>query len=121
MANISQHCNNPINLMLNEPVGECTAIYRTNTHQSPGYCMFPTSPAGWRAAHRQIHTDQERGMTLEEFIAKFAPPDENDTSAYLEFVCKAFGVQPTIPLEHLNKYALAGVMAQFEGYYNTED
>jgi len=39
-----------------------------------GFAIFPNAPAGWRAAVAQIELDQGRGLTLEKFIFKFAPP-----------------------------------------------
>jgi hypothetical protein len=56
-------------------------------------------------------------LTFGQFIAKFAPPNENDTSEYLEFVCGQLKAGHDTPLASVSKYAIAGVMAQFEGYY----
>ena len=36
----------------------------------------------------QILLDASRGLTLEQYITKFAPPNENDTAAYLRFVVR---------------------------------
>lgn len=111
--NRAQRNNNPVNLRAYKPVGECTEV-------KDGFAYFPSPFAGWRAAHRQIHTDQDRDLTIREFINKFAPPNENNTSQYLEFVCKEMCVGPEEKLRSVSKYALAGVMAAEEGYYNTE-
>lgn len=119
--NIPQKCNNPINLMLLKAVGEATEIYRPRPEMTLGYCVFPTPMAGWRAAFRQIRADQRRGLSLKQFIFKFAPPTENDTNAYLEFVCKEMNEDGAVPLSSLSRYALAGVMAEFEGYFAEEE
>lgn len=112
--NKSQVNHNPLNLRF--------AHQREATGQDDkGFAIFPTAPAGWRAAHAQIKKDAERGITLNNFIFKFAPPNENDTNAYLEFVIKNIDNEGTLidcPLRNINRFALAGVMAQFEGYYN---
>jgi hypothetical protein len=118
--NIPQTCNNPVNLMLSKSVGECVDIHKMNPKTGVGYCVFETPMAGWRAAHRQIETDQKRRLTLKQFIFKFAPPNENDTNEYLQFMCEEFKVDPDYPLSALSKFAVAGVMAQMEGYYNKE-
>jgi hypothetical protein len=82
-----------------------------------GFAIFPNPWAGWRASHAQIKLDQQRGLTLRDFIFKFAPPNENDSNAYLLFVCREFQVLPEEPIKSLSVYALAGVMAAQEGYY----
>ena len=57
---------------------------------------FPTPEAGWAAGERQLQLFAERGLTLGEAIAIFAPPTENNTSAYLDFVCKGLNCDPSL-------------------------
>jgi len=83
-----------------------------------GFAIFPTPDAGWRAAHAQIALDMARELTFREFIDKFAPPVENDTVAYLDFVCQEMAVSPEEKLSSVSRYALGGVMAKMEGYFN---
>ena len=115
--NVSQRCNNPVNLMIPQPIGEAMGVYAFNEKTGLGYAYFTTPMAGWRAAFRQIKTDQKRGLSLKQFIFKFAPPSENDTNTYLDFVRKEMNVDDSVPLSSLSCYALAGVMAKFEGYF----
>ena len=71
------------------PVNLKYARQREATGQDDkGFAVFPTAEAGWRAAMAQILLDASRGLTLEQYITKFAPPNENDTAAYLRFVVK---------------------------------
>jgi hypothetical protein len=119
-VNIPQECNNPINLMLSKPVGECTEIRHKNEETGLGYCYFPTPSAGWRAAHRQIKTDQNRLKTIRQFLEVFAPKTENDTENYIKYFCDQMNCKDTDYLEDFSKYAIAGVLAQMEGYYNKE-
>jgi len=107
--NVSQKNNNPVNLRF---AGQHGAF------QQDGFAAFPTPPEGWRAAHNQIRADQLRNETLSKFIFKFAPPNENNTNNYLEFVCDQLKVRPDTPLSEISVYALAGTMAQMEGYYS---
>lgn len=109
--NKSQRNNNPLNLRYAK---QREALGADGT----GFATFPSPDAGWRAGHNQIELDQGRRLTLKEFIFKFAPPNENDTNAYLDFVATQLRVEVDIPIAHISKYALAGVMAKFEGYYN---
>lgn len=108
--NRSQKNNNPGNLRY---AGQKEATGKDDK----GYAIFPTPQAGWRALHAQIRLDQRRGLTLEQFIAKYAPPNENNTSEYLEFVAGQSGYQKDCPLTWLSVYSLAGLIAQMEGYY----
>jgi hypothetical protein len=106
--NIPQKNNNPVNLRF---------AGQEHAFELEGFACFQTPMDGWRAAHRQIALDQKRGLSLKEFIFKFAPPNENNTNNYLDFVCKELNVGPDTPLAQISKFALAGVMAQEEGYY----
>lgn len=106
--NAPQRNNNPVNL---EFAGQPSAVAEGR------FARFDTPWHGWNAAHRQIGKDQVRGLTFAQFIGKFAPAVENDTSAYLQFICGQLKVTPGDLLSSVSKYAIAGVMAQYEGYY----
>jgi hypothetical protein len=109
--NRAQKNNNPGNLRYarqREAIGK----------DDKGFAVFPDGPAGWRALHNQIKLDQKRELTLRQFIAKYAPPNENNTSEYLEFVIDHLGNDGDTPLDYLSEFALAGVIARMEGYYN---
>jgi hypothetical protein len=60
-----------------------------------GFAIFPTREAGMEAMRRQVAKDtQERGLTLENFIKKYAPPSENPTSEYVKNVSEKTGIAP---------------------------
>jgi len=110
--NRAQKNNNPVNLRY-------AGQYEATGQDDAGFAVFPTPTAGWRAAHAQIRLDQSRHLDLTQFINKFAPPEENDTRAYLKFVADELLLTSLKePLEWISVYAMAGVMAQMEGYYN---
>lgn len=109
----AQKNNNPANLRFAHQK-EATG------RDDKGFAVFQDAPAGWRALHAQIRLDRDKGLTLGQFIAKYAPPNENNTSQYLEFVSDQLCVSKDTPLTAIAIYALAGVMAQEEGYYNKE-
>jgi hypothetical protein len=56
---------------------------------------------GWADLERQLQIYAERGLTLEEMVAEYAPDDSNpqdvgnDPSEYLAFVCEGLGLPPT--------------------------
>lgn len=65
---------------------------------SNGYAIFPNEQTGWDALYRQIDLDTSRGLTLQSFIAKYAPPSENATQGYLNFLVRELGVSADTPL-----------------------
>jgi hypothetical protein len=51
---------------------------------------------GWADLERQLQIYAERGLTLEEMIAEYAPvEDGNNPDEYLAFVCGGLGLPPT--------------------------
>ena len=46
---------------------------------------------GWADLERQLKLYAERGLTVGEAIAAFAPPNENNTFGYLAFVVAGLG------------------------------
>jgi hypothetical protein len=46
---------------------------------------------GWADLERQLKIDASRGMTLRQAIYSWAPPSENNTAQYLQFVIDGFG------------------------------
>ena len=112
--NKAQRNKNPLNLRF---AGQHEATGKDDS----GFAVFPTDAAGWRAAHAQIELDQGRELDITEFIFKFAPPNENDTLNYLNFVLAELGTHSLMKLRDISKFALAGVMAAMEGYYKKED
>jgi hypothetical protein len=98
--------NNPGNLRY---VGQAGA-----SQGEGGIARFPTPEAGYQALISQIQLDASRGLTLEEFINKYAPPIENDTSLYLRQMVSAVGASPTTPLKNINLDTLARAMAKKE-------
>jgi hypothetical protein len=55
---------------------------------------IPNDELGWEDLERQLKLYAERGMTLRQCIAEYAPPSENDTSGYLAMVCTGLGLDP---------------------------
>lgn len=113
MPNRAQRNNNPGNLRFARQLEATGADER-------GFAVFPTPWAGWRALIAQIKVDQRRCLTVRQFIHKYAPPPENDTDAYVRFVCNELNCSSLELLSELSAYALAGVIAAYEGYFAKE-
>jgi len=60
------------------------------------FAQFPSPEMGMAAMQRQLQLDtQSRGMTLTQFISKYAPPgDNNDTGAYVANMSRSLGIGP---------------------------
>ena len=69
--------NNPGNLRF---MNQTDAIGK----DEQGFATFDTPEDGWQALYNQINKDKTRDFTLEEFTNKYAPPSENDTTAYIK-------------------------------------
>ncbi|MTI72221.1 MAG: structural protein P5 [Stenotrophomonas sp.] len=62
--------------------------------REPRFCVFMTPQAGFRALAKTLLTYQGRhGLrTVKEIINRWAPPSENNTSAYVAQVAREVGV-----------------------------
>lgn len=68
----------------------------SDMQDDPDFFEFTSAIYGIRAMVRIFKTYQREGVsTLEEAINRWAPPVENNTSAYVSDVCTRCGVQPT--------------------------
>ena len=67
----------------------------------PAFCQFENLAYGWRAAFKLLtrtyyHT--YRLYTIRAIVTKWAPPNENNTRAYVENVSRLTGIGPDEPL-----------------------
>jgi len=60
--------------------------------------IIDTLEHGWEDLARQINLDAKRGLTLKQFVEKFAPRSENNSQNYLNFLCKGLNCLPDIAL-----------------------
>lgn len=64
-----------------------------------GIGKIDTPEHGWADLERQLDLYAKRGLTLRDMIIDYyAPPEENDSEAYLAFVCKELGVDQRTPV-----------------------
>lgn len=57
--------------------------------------QIDTASDGWADLERQLRLYAQRGLNLQQAIYEFAPPSENDSQAYLDFICQGLGVPST--------------------------
>jgi len=85
---IAQRYNNPGNLRY-APTQNGSASTASGT-----FATFATPEDGWAALQSYIEGKAASGMDLRNFIYMYAPPTENNTSNYLNFVSGQLGASP---------------------------
>ncbi len=89
--------NNPLNIRRSKD--QWQGMRREQT--DPSFCQFENLAYGWRAAFKLLtrtyyHT--YRLYTIRAIVTKWAPPNENNTRAYVENVSRLTGIGPDEPL-----------------------
>ncbi len=100
--------NNPWNLRYRNQIG---SIGKDDN----GFAIFPTYEAGRLAHVRQIQLDSARGLSVGEFVKKYAPRAENDSYSYADSIIKRFAnVNSDTSIANLDKEKLQKVMQWIE-------
>ena len=88
-GSLAQRNNNPGNLRWAS----------TQTGTNAGYATFASPQDGYNALIAYIQANMN--LTLGNFINKYAPPTENNTSAYTSFVANGLNLSADTPLSTL--------------------
>ena len=89
MATLGVRNNNPANL---RPSGD---KWQGMTGTNGGFMTFLTMVWGIRAAIINFRTWYKRGQTtLRKYISTYAPPNENDTENYINYISKMTKIAP---------------------------
>ena len=56
--------------------------------------IIDTDKHGWEDLERQLQLYADRGMTVREMVSAYAPPVENVTENYLEYICHFLPCEP---------------------------
>ena len=92
---LSVRNNNPGNLRYSENLTKPGYVLEGATKGDGGFAKFNTIEEGVEAMKKQLRLDLvKRGMTLEEFLNKYAPPTENKTNVYINNIAKALNIDP---------------------------
>lgn len=85
--------NNPGNLVISSNDWEGKIPEAQNTDGT--FEQFTTANYGIRAmAYDLMHDVNQNGYTLQQLITEYAPPSQNDTGAYINYVSSVTGLQP---------------------------
>lgn len=90
--------NNPLNIRVGEPWqglmprGSMSPAQAAETE----FCVFANAAMGFRAAAETFHTYALRDgvTTVAQAVHRWAPPNENNTSAYVQAVCDYCALLP---------------------------
>ena len=86
--------NNPGNLIITNIKWQGKIPIKENTDGK--FEQFRSVEYGIRAMAMDILNDIEKGKnTIQKIVTEFAPPAENDTTAYINAVSKATGIKPS--------------------------
>lgn len=106
---VAYKANNPGNLVY---AGQPNA--RPVKFSGKIFASYTSPELGFRALIKQVQSDQNKGLTLEQFINKYAPAHENNTALYTSFVTENLQSDRTTNIKNLNAIELAKAMAKFE-------
>lgn len=98
--------NNPGNLRF---VGQAGA-----SKGQGGFASFATPEAGYQALLNQISLDASRGLTVAQFVNKYAPPSENNTGQYINQLTAKLGCSANTKLSTLDLGKVGEFMAMKE-------
>ena len=103
--------NNPLNIRRSKDQWKGLKAQQTDTQ----FCQFESLEYGWRAAFyllTRTYYHKYRLYTIRMIINKWAPPNENQTSKYIENVCRLTGIAPDepigIPSDHPARWMAVG-------------
>lgn len=84
------------------------------------FAIFPNYETGRKAKEKLLFEGKRyQGKTIAEAINIYAPPSENNTTAYINSVSKAVGVPSNTPMRNLTpaqRVAMLDAMQKVEGY-----
>jgi hypothetical protein len=122
--------NNPGNIERNLIAWEGLASPDEMTpeqQQETRFAVFTGADWGFRALARDLHNKWARGLdTVRKIISVYAPPNENDTEAYIRDVSDRMQVSPDQPLALGNASQLAAMaraiaVHEAGGWYFSDD
>jgi len=82
-----------------------------------GFAIFPDIETGTEAQYKLIKKWQRENLTLEQFVYKYAPPNENDTKRYMRFLMRRMSItNKNIYLYNLNDKQIRKLMQHIRDY-----
>lgn len=100
--------NNPLNLV-HDPSNRWVGLVGNDGR----FCCFDSVQHGFRAAFITIHSYMVvHGLdTVAQIITRWAPPSENETSKYIEFVCHRMKCPPNKVVDFFSREEMCDLLA----------
>ena len=89
--------NNPLNIRRSKDQWKGLRAVQADA----SFCQFETMEYGWRAAFyllTRTYYHKYRLYTIRGIVSKWAPPNENNTKAYIANVSRLTGIDPDEPI-----------------------
>lgn len=101
--------NNPLNMRHDNDRWQGEVV----PSQDGAFKQFETMAWGYRAAFKLLHNYQKNNgcRILSDFINRWAPPSENNTSAYVSTVAKRAGLSDVSEIDTLNGETMRAVVS----------
>lgn len=73
--------------------------WKGQVSQNKGFCVFKSNSYGIRAGYIILTNYIKNGVnTIRDIVSRWAPPSENDTQRYINFVCEETILSPDMVL-----------------------
>lgn len=101
--------NNPLNMRHDKDKWQGEIV----PSRDPAFKQFETMAWGYRAAFKLLHNYQKYHgcRLLSDFISRWAPPVENNTTAYIRTVAKRSGLEDVSAIDTLNGEQMLKIVA----------
>ena len=111
--------NNPLNIRKNST--EWEGLKEQQSDYS--FFQFKTMAYGYRAAFITLNTYREKYgcVSLADYIRRWAPPCENDTNSYINFVAKRSGLADVSVIDTTNKEQMVKIVAAMARQENNSE
>lgn len=104
---LADRTKNPLNIRFNE-----NNDWLGQTGQDSGFSSFTDVGFGYRAADKVLNSYGNQGIsTVRDTISRFAPPNENDTDNYIDFITQRTGLNPDDQIDLSNQNTRATLLA----------
>ena len=90
--------------------------------QDAAFKQFETAAWGYRAMFVLLDSYRRKGYrTFRDMILRYAPPVENDTRAYMDFVCSHTGIESDTPVDTHHAATMIPIVAAMSRMENGTD
>lgn len=108
----SDRNNNPLNIRFTNIAWQGK---KTEGKSDSAFEEFESRDYGWRAAYKNLETKMKRGLnTITKLVSEWAPPSENNTNGYIQFVASKTGIDPNATITQADLPKIGAAMAAVE-------